>query len=115
MLLATASVSPGAEDRVTCNTPTPRKKGFTRIPRWKYEALRRAIHNVVVSAGRRGATLDELIEEAPRFLSEDEKAELGSVPWHVTTVKLDLEVKGELARLDGATPLRHVRVLRDAA
>ncbi len=115
MLLATASVATGAEDRVTCNTPTPRKKGFTRIPRWKYEALRRAIHNVVVSAGRRGATLDELIEEAPRFLSEDEKAELGSVPWHVTTVKLDLEVKGELARLDGATPLRHVRVLRDAA
>ena len=115
MLLATASVSPGAEDRVTCNSPTPRKNGFTRIPRWKYEALRRAIHNVVVSAGRRGATLDELIEEAPRFLSEDERAELGSVPWHVTTVKLDLEVKGELARLDGATPLRHVRVLRDAA
>jgi hypothetical protein len=120
MMLATASgatggAANGLEDRVTCASPTPRKKGFTRIPRWKYEALRRAIHRVVVSTGRRGATLDELIEEAPRFLSEDERAELGSVSWHVNTVKLDLEVKGELAPLDGATPQRHVRVLRDAA
>ena len=115
MMLATSVAGVGGDDRVTCSSPTPRRKGFTRIPRWKYEALRRAIHRVVVSTGRRGATLDELIDEAPRFLSDDERAELGSVPWHVTTVKLDLEVKGELARIDGATPLRHVRVLRDAA
>lgn len=114
MTMATAVYS--GEDRVTCATPNAtRKKGFTRIPRWKYEALRRAIHRVVISAGRRGATLDELIEEAPRHLTDDERAELGSVPWHVTTVKLDLEVRGELARVEGATPQRHVRVLRDAA
>ncbi len=104
------------EDRVTCASPAPgKKRGITRIPRWKYEALRRAIHRVVVSTGRRGATLDELIEEAPRLLTEDERAELGSAPWHVKTVKLDLEVRGEIAPLDGSTPPRHVRVLRDAA
>jgi hypothetical protein len=114
MTMATAVYS--GEDRVTLASPAPRKrKGNLRIPRWKYEALRRAIHRVVVSTGRRGATLDELIEEAPRFLTEDERAELGSVSWHVTTVKLDLEVRGELAPLDGATPARCVRVLRDAA
>lgn len=115
MTTAVYSGDYSGDDRVTCATPNPKKKGFTRIPRWKYEALRRAIHRVVVSNGRRGATLDELIEEAPRFLTEDERAELGSVPWHVTTVKLDLEVRGEIARVDGAVPLRHVRVLGDAA
>lgn len=116
MTTAMCAIESGADDRVTCNTPNPTKrKGFTRIPRWKYEALRRAIHKVVISTGRRGATLDELIEEAPRFLTDDERADLGSVPWHVTTVKLDLEVRGEIARVDGATPLRHVRVLSDAA
>lgn len=116
MTMTMSAIDSGAEDRVTCNTPNPtRKKGFTRIPRWKYDALRRAIHKVMISAGARGATLDEMIEGVPRFLSEDERDELGSVPWHVTTVKLDLEVRGEVARIDGATPLRHVRVLRDAA
>lgn len=116
MTMDLCAVDTGEDDRITCNSPNPtRRKGFTRIPRWKYEALRRAIHKVVISTGRRGATLDELIEEVPRFLTNDERDELGSVQWHVNTVKLDLEVRGELARLDGATPLRHVRVLRDAA
>ena len=31
---------------------------------------------------------------------------LGSIMWYVTTVKLDLEVKGELERVPGARPQR---------
>ncbi len=101
-------------DRVVCATPTP-GKAPTRILRWKYDAMRRAIRHVIVSAGSRGATLEDLVQEVPAKLTETERADLASVSWHVTTVKLDLEVKGEIQRVSGATPVRHVRVLRDAA
>ncbi len=101
-------------ERVTCATPSA-GKAVTRIPRWKYEALRRAIRHAIVSAGSRGATLDDLVEAVPQRLTADELADLGSVPWHVTTVKLDLEVKGEIQRVLGETPARHVRILSDAA
>lgn len=100
-------------ERVECATPTP-GKAPTRIPRWKYEALRRAIHKVVCAAGSRGATLDDLVEKTPAWLSADELADLGSVSWHVTTVKLDLETKGEISRVAGQSPIRHVRCLGEA-
>ncbi|MBL8560058.1 MAG: hypothetical protein JNM47_15140 [Hyphomonadaceae bacterium] len=103
-----------SEDRVVCATPSP-GKAPTRILRWKYEALRRAIRQVIVGAGSRGATLEDLVREVPAKLTDAERADLGSISWHVTTVKLDLEVKGEIQRVSGATPARHVRVLRDAA
>lgn len=101
-------------DRVVCATPTP-GKASTSIPRWKYDVVRRAIRQVIVSAGSRGATLEDLVGETPARLSAQELADLGSVSWHVTTVKLDLEAKGEISRIAGASPVRHVRCLRDAA
>jgi len=36
-------------------------------------------------------------------------ARLGSVGWHTTTVKLNMEVKGELQRLSGVNPQRLIR------
>jgi len=108
-----SSVRPGG-DRVVCATPKP-GKASTSMLRWKYEALRRAIRHVIVSAGSRGATLEELVEESPDHLTAGELADLGSISWHVTTVKLDLEAKGEIQRVTGAVPVRHVRILRDAA
>lgn len=101
-------------ERVVCATATP-GKARTSIPRWKYDAVRRAIRQVIVSAGSRGATLEDLVGETPARLSPEELAALGSVSWHVTTVKLDLEAKGEISAIAGASPARHVRCLRDAA
>lgn len=101
-------------ERVVCATATP-GKARTSIPRWKYDAVRRAIRQVIVSAGSRGATLEDLVVEAPARLSPEELAALGSVSWHVTTVKLDLEAKGEISAIAGASPARLVRSLRDAA
>ncbi|GAB4184614.1 MAG: hypothetical protein Tsb002_07780 [Wenzhouxiangellaceae bacterium] len=37
-------------------------------------------------------------------LSADEKQRLGSLAWHVTTVKLDLEVKGLIWRVPHQSP-----------
>jgi hypothetical protein len=92
------------EDRVLCETPTPGKQP-TRIPRWKYETVRRAILQALSSNGNSLAFRD-LPGEVSRMLSSDERARLGSVSWYTTVVKLDLEVKGELERLPGSRPQR---------
>lgn len=40
---------PEQETRVLCQTPTPGKEG-TRIPRWKYDAMRAAILKAVTTS-----------------------------------------------------------------
>ena len=38
------------EDKVACRTPAEGRDGVTRIPAWKYAAVRRAILNLVRNA-----------------------------------------------------------------
>jgi hypothetical protein len=95
------------EDRVSCETPTPGKQP-TRILRWKYDAVRRAILKAVPKKGE-GLLFKTLPAEVTRHLTAEEKDNLGSIGWYTTTVKLDLEVKGELKRVPGATPQRLTR------
>jgi len=104
------------QEKVVCRTPTPGKQA-KRIDRWKYEAVRRAILEAVPPSGDSGGSGEageglafaELAGEVGRRLSADERGRLGSVPWYATTVKLDLEVKGEIRRVPGVTPQRLVR------
>lgn len=95
------------EDRIVCQTPTPGKRS-TRIPRWKYDLVRRAILDVVPVDGD-GYAFKNLPDAVSHRLSDTERAGLGSVSWYTTVVKLDLEVKGELRRLAGSRPQRLVR------
>lgn len=90
------------EERVLCQTPTPGKQP-TRIPRWKYDTVRRAILEALSSSGDSMAFKD-LPAEVSRMLSAEERERLGSVSWYTTVVKLDLEVKGELKREPGTRP-----------
>lgn len=94
-----------SKDRVACRTPTKNKSGQTAIPRWKFDAVRDAVLAAVVAAGPDGLAFSALPAAVGERLSDDERARLGSLGWHVTTVKLELEVRGELARLPG-TPQR---------
>ena len=93
---------------VQCRTPTVGKDGITRIPGWKYRAVRAAILDAVADAGPSGLLFRELSDQVRSRLDADDLTELGSVGWHVTTVKLDMEVEGELLRVAGATPQRLV-------
>jgi len=86
-------------ERVECRTPTP-AKAPTRIERWKFDAVRRAILEAVPAAGE-GLPLTGLPAAVAERLTADERARLGSVGWYATTVKLELEVRGELRRLPG--------------
>ena len=95
-------------DKVLCQTPTPGKKP-TRIDAWKVNLIRDAILKILPAdaPGMRFKDLPDLVEA---HLSEETKKQLGSVSWYTTTVKLDLEVKGEITRIPASKPQRLVRI-----
>lgn len=92
------------DDNVLCRTPAEGRQDVTRIPRWKYEAVSRAIRDAVQAAGPDGLPFAELPNAVRRRLDSQAIDRLGSVNWHVTTVKLEMEVAGEIARKGRAVP-----------
>ena len=99
----------GQEQKVECRTPTPGSQR-TRIPKWKYDAVREAIRAVVPRSkdGIEFRTLSTLVAKA---MPVADRRKLGSVAWHTTTVKLHMEVIGELARVPDSRPQR-LRLIR---
>lgn len=95
------------QDKVECRTPTPGKQP-TRIHRWKFDAVRRAILAVLPRKGD-GILFTDLTGLVKAELSPEHLAELGAPMWYVTTVKLELEVRGEIRRVKDATPQRLLR------
>ena len=93
-----------SEEKVLCETPTPGKQP-TRIERWKYDLVRSAIFAVIPKniEGIEFRDLPALVEER---LDPSDLEILGAVSWYTTTVKLDMEVKGEIERVPGSKPQR---------
>ena len=92
------------DERVVCETPTPGKKP-TRIHKWKYDLLRRIILDILADSadGVQFHSLPGLIDAR---LNPEQRSKLGSTSWYATTVKLDLEVTGEIERVPRASPQR---------
>ncbi len=84
------------DDRVVCRTPTLGKKGVTRIPRWKFESIRKVI---LASLMENRIPFAQLTDTVRNRLSTEELNNMGSLGWHVATVKLELEVRVEIRRL----------------
>lgn len=91
------------EPKVACRTPTPGRSGVTNIPQWRFDIIRGAIIDVIATEEVRFADLPDLVRDR---LSEEVKGRLGSIGWNVTTVKLEMEVRGEIIRLEGKGPQR---------
>ena len=89
------------EAKVECRTPNPGKPGVTRIPAWKFDTVRAAIIDTL-SAG--DVAFSELPARVAARLSDAERSKLGSVGWHTTSVKLEMEVRGEIERVPGISP-----------
>ena len=89
-------------DRVLCRNPDPAKQG-TRIPRWKYDLVRDAIFRGLDSRPD-GFPFRDLPTYVGKCLTRDDMLRLGSVSWHTTVVKLDLEARGEIQRVPGSRP-----------
>ena len=90
------------EDKVACRTPTAGRDGAVNIPKWKFDAVRRAI----LDATAEPIAFADLPAAVGARLTEDERARLGSLGWHVTSVKLEMEVRGEIERSPGRGPQR---------
>lgn len=96
------------EPKIACRTPTDGKGGVTNIPAWKYDCVRRAVLHAVEAAGPDGLAFGALVPEVRKRLSDHDLRRLGSLGWHVTTVKLNMEVEGEIMRAPGVNPQRIV-------
>jgi len=97
-----------AEDRVGCRTPAAGRDGVTSIPRWKFDAVRAAILDAIRAVGPEGLRFADLSSEVRARLDAATLERLGSVGWHATMVKLELEVRGEIRRRPGTGPQRLV-------
>jgi hypothetical protein len=95
------------QNRVQTRNPDP-KKSMPAIEAWKYEVVREAILKAVSEKGE-GLPFKELPGRVRELLSEEELAKLGSVSWYTTTVKLDLEARGELERVPATRPQQLLR------
>lgn len=87
-----------SESRIACRTPAEGRDGVTRIPKWKFDVLRRAIRAALSNGA---VPFAELKDRVAPLLSAEDLAHMGSLGWHVTTVKLELEVRGDVSRLPG--------------
>ena len=90
-----------AEAKVECRTPNPDKPGVTNIPKWKFDLVRSAI---LAELANGDVPFSELSARVGARLSDEDKSKLGSLGWHVTTVKLELEARGEIERADSKGP-----------
>lgn len=95
------------KEKVVCETPTPGKKA-TRIDKWKYDAVAKAIIKSIPKSGK-GLLFSELPEQVKTKLNKHDLKNLGSIGWYTTVVKLDLEVKGRIKRVEGERPQRLIQ------
>lgn len=87
-----------AEEFVLAINPDPTKQGV-RIEKAKYEVVRKAIlENLHASGPMTFSQLGSLVEEQLQPTFD------GSVMWYFTTVKLDMEARGELRRVPKSKP-----------
>jgi len=88
-------------DKTPCRTPAKDRDGVTNIPTWKFDLVRTAMLDTLRTGD---VAFSDLSRAVGKKLSADQKKSLGSLPWHVTCVKLELEVRGEVMRRKGASP-----------
>ena len=96
-------------DRIQTRHPDPAKAG-ANIDAAKYWAVREAILRVLPTDDE-GLPFADLPTEVAARLPGRALPGGGAIGWYVTTVKLDLEARGLIARIPGATPQRLLRTV----
>jgi hypothetical protein len=97
-----------ADDRIRLRHPDPTKK-TARIARGAYDVARRTVL-AVVPADEPGITLNAYLADVasrlPKAKGWDPSLSAG---WYAMAMKLDLEARGELKRINKRPPQRLVR------
>lgn len=91
-----------SDARVACRTPAIGRDGVSNIPEWKFDLIRAHIHEILADGSAH--LYDDVRDAVGARLSEEEAAKLGKLGWHVITVKLELEVRGEIERVKAKGP-----------
>lgn len=89
------------EEKILAKNPDPAKQGV-RISREKYEAVREAILDALRS--HQGGMTFQALRDAVQAKLEGNFE--GSISWYYTTVKLDLEARDVIERVDQSSPQR---------
>lgn len=89
------------EGKIACGTPAPGRSGTTNIPAWKFVTIRQILRELIRSHRAAGLPFQGLAQRVANRMDPADLKDLGSVGWHVTTVKLELEVRGEIVRALG--------------
>jgi hypothetical protein len=87
------------ERKIQLQHPDPSKQ-MARISRAKYEMIRKAILEIIPN-DESGFLFKDLAESVAGSFTAEQLKELGSVGWYTTSVKLDLEARGQIARIPG--------------
>ena len=83
----------------TVKTLNPKKKQGVNISKEKYEIIRKTIMSVL------RANKEMTFMKLSRAVEKEVRGDFeGSVLWYVTTVKLDLEARGEIKRVPNSRP-----------
>ena len=90
-------------EKVACRTPTADRDGVTNIPAWKFDLMRAHVLRVLAAGETTSKALQSDVRDG---LTAEETAELGSLGWHLCTVRLEMEVRGEIERVAGKGPLK---------
>ena len=100
-----------ADDRIQLRHPNPSTK-TARIASNAYDVARRTVL-AIVPADEPGITLDAYLDEvAIRLLKARGWDPALSASWYAMAMKLDLEARGELKRINRKPPQRLVRIAR---
>lgn len=91
-----------SDARVACRTPAEGRDGVTNIPAWKFDLIRGHIAEIL-SDGTPQVYTDVRDAVGARLTAEEAQA-LGKLGWHVITVKLELEMRGEVERVAAKGP-----------
>ena len=96
------------EEQIDCRTPAEGKDGATNIPSGNSICCAMQSRKVLGAAGAGGDA-----EQGPArpavgpLIAREDLARLGKLGWHVVSVRLELEVRGEIdARCRAKGPLR---------
>lgn len=89
-------------EKVACRTPVQGRDGVSNIPVWKFDLIRGHLHDIL----RDGApqVYNDVRDAVGTRLTQQEADQLGKLGWHVITVKLELEVRGEIVRVPAKGP-----------
>src|SRR5262245_55492869 len=106
--MSATKASRSAGDRIQLRHPDAKKK-MPRMPKEQYALATKAALAVLPKTPP-GITLGEFLDGTVARLQKDRRWDASRSPsWYAMAIKLDLEARGELRRVDRKSPQRLVR------